>query len=216
VTGGARRKPALTGLALAASLMPEVGARSLQGYVLKLLKDLQRLSPSIRWQHNSDSRRAHAGWVDWTIGGPGGVLFWELKQEGENPTPAQADWLALLQAAGCSAAVRRPSDLLSGLIQAELEAVAGIRSTRGNIGLTRSNGTVTGRPGVSARPRHAGRVIVGIRPVAGDHTKGAQSAVNAESPGGDRGLSDNFTSSGSASPARLSGPDTSDQRNKLR
>jgi hypothetical protein len=121
--GSTRRKPKLTGLALMASLMPENGGRgSLEYALIKMLEDN---FPLFLKQHNSDSRKAHRGWPDWTIGGPCGVLFRELKRESESPTDEQQAWLDTLTASGADADCWRPSDLLSGRIAREIAALAG-------------------------------------------------------------------------------------------
>jgi hypothetical protein len=70
--------------------------------------------------HTRDSRRSAAGFPDWTICGPGGVIFRELKREGKHPTGAQLAWLDALTAAGVDAGVWCPSDLLAGRIAREL------------------------------------------------------------------------------------------------
>jgi hypothetical protein len=70
------------------------------------------LATRLMCQHNADSRRAHKGWPDWTIGGPGGVLFRELKAEGEDPSPEQAAWLAILSGNGLDACVWTAVDFL--------------------------------------------------------------------------------------------------------
>ena len=115
------RKPKLTGLALMASLMPENGGSDSLDYKLrKLLEGL----PGLLYQHNSDSRRAHAGFPDWSILGPGGFIVRELKRETTQPTLLQARWLSMLRAAGVDAGVWRPSDYLNGTIQRTLAALA--------------------------------------------------------------------------------------------
>jgi hypothetical protein len=123
-SGSRRRKPKLTGLALMASLMPENGGKgSLEYALIKMLEDN---FPQLLRQHNSDSRRAHEGFPDWVITSRCGyMIVRELKRESTQPTPAQDAWLAAFRAAGISARVWRPSDLLSGRIARELAALAG-------------------------------------------------------------------------------------------
>jgi hypothetical protein len=90
------------------------------------------LATRLMCQHNADSRRAHKGWPDWTIGGPGGVLFRELKAEGEDPSPEQAAWLAILSGNGLDACVWTAVDFLpleAGVsrVDRELFTAAGLR-----------------------------------------------------------------------------------------
>lgn len=118
------RKPALTGLALLASKMPENGG---QGSLDHALRKLLEGFPQLLWQHNSDSRRAHAGFPDWVIAGPGGLLVRELKRETTKPTAAQEAWLEAFLWAGVNAGVWRPTDLLDGTIARELAELAGMR-----------------------------------------------------------------------------------------
>lgn len=74
--------------------------------------------------HVINSRRAVTlkGWPDWTIVGTS-VLFRELKRERGKPTADQAALGAAISAAGGDWAVWRPSDLKSGRIEAELDAI---------------------------------------------------------------------------------------------
>ena len=125
-TGASRaRKARLTGLALLAARMPENGgSNSLDYHLRQMLRD--DFTGRLLWQHNSDSRRAHRGFPDWVIAGPGGVLWRELKREGKHPTEEQDAWLCMLTDAGEDADVWRPSDLYSGRIARELAAVAGL------------------------------------------------------------------------------------------
>ena len=66
------------------------------------------------WQvyHVPDSRRVLAGgWVDLVLGHETrGVVFAELKREGEKPRADQVWWHTVLRAAGCRVFVWRPSD----------------------------------------------------------------------------------------------------------
>jgi hypothetical protein len=98
----------------AAGLMPEA---ELQAAVVKLCKVL-----GVRWHHHHYSIGSKAGWPDLVLVGRG-ILFRELKREGKDPTPAQAEWGDWLAAGGGNWAVWRPSDLHSGLILRELEAI---------------------------------------------------------------------------------------------
>ena len=72
-----------------------------------------------------------AGYPDWTIAGPYGLLFRELKIETKQPTAAQKAWIERLRANGQDVDVWRPSDLYTGRIARELTAISGIaRSAR--------------------------------------------------------------------------------------
>jgi hypothetical protein len=81
--------------------------------------------------HTFDSRRSASGFPDWLIVGPGGVIFRELKRQNKNPTRAQQAWLDALTAAGADAGTWRPSDLLSGRIARELNALARAKTRTG-------------------------------------------------------------------------------------
>ena len=65
-----------------------------------------------------------AVYPDLTIVGPRGVMWRELKSATGTFEPGQEEWLAKLTAAGADAAVRRPADWDSGLIEEELRAIA--------------------------------------------------------------------------------------------
>lgn len=91
----------------------------LMGHIATLCKDLGLLA-----YHTHNSRRSKAGYPDWTIAAPGGVLFRECKDEKRKPTAEQSTWLATLQAAGYDADLWRPRDLVSGRIGQELVALA--------------------------------------------------------------------------------------------
>lgn len=128
--GTRRRSPTrrrAAGMDLLAAMMPENGGKGSLDYALrKMLKDD---FPDILWQHNSDSRRAHAGFPDWCLLGPRRLMFRELKRQGHKPTPGQAEWLAALRRAGEDAGVWTPIDLLTGRIARELSVLASVRST---------------------------------------------------------------------------------------
>jgi hypothetical protein len=98
------------------------GRDSLDAHVRRLMKDLGLMK-----YHTLRSIGSEQGYPDWTIVGPGGVLFRELKRQGKDPTPAQQAWLDALSAAGQDADVWRPECLLSGRIARELAAIAGLR-----------------------------------------------------------------------------------------
>ena len=73
------------------------------------------------------ARRASEGYPDWTIAGPRGVIFRELKTQRGKVTPAQREWLDTLIDGGADAAVWRPSHLLDGTVAREMAALAGMR-----------------------------------------------------------------------------------------
>jgi hypothetical protein len=76
----------------------------------------------LKWHHQRYSIGSGAGWPDLTIAGRK-LLHRELKRETGHPTEAQLAWIHVLRHAGADADVWRPSDLASGRIQKELEAI---------------------------------------------------------------------------------------------
>lgn len=98
--------------------LPSMSEADLDGHVRRLLRDLRLLG-----YHTHDSRRSEAGFPDWTIVGPGGLLFRELKTRHGVLTSAQSRWRYALEAASADYAVWRPADLIDGRIAAELLAV---------------------------------------------------------------------------------------------
>jgi hypothetical protein len=91
----------------------------LQAQVIELATMLGCLS-----YHTHDSRRSAAGFPDLTVvhEGTGGLLFAELKRDGQLPTPEQRRWLAALGRRHL-AVLWTPSDLRSGLIAQQLQAL---------------------------------------------------------------------------------------------
>jgi len=71
-----------------------------------------------------------AGYPDWTICGPGGLIFREAKSEDGRRSRAQIAWGKVLTAAGHDYAIWRPADWESGRIDAELRAIAGQPAVR--------------------------------------------------------------------------------------
>ena len=53
----------------------------------------------LRWYHPYDSRKSNGGFPDYTIVGPYGVLFLEIKSDKGKPTPQQEAWIKDLAAA---------------------------------------------------------------------------------------------------------------------
>lgn len=64
------------------------------------------------------------GYPDLTIVGPGGVVWRELKNATEYPTPEQRLWIRRLVEAGADVAVWRPKHLTDKTIQATLVRLA--------------------------------------------------------------------------------------------
>lgn len=87
--------------------------------------------------HTHDSRHSAAGFPDWVIAGPYGLLFRELKTQAGKLTGAQQKWAGELLSAGANYEVWRPYDAITGRITADLLFLA--------------NGTF--RPPVSAAKR---------------------------------------------------------------
>ncbi|MGX5360071.1 VRR-NUC domain-containing protein [Kocuria sp. KH4] len=78
---------------------------------------------SLRY-HTYDSRRSAPGFPDLVLVHPvrGRTIFRELKTETGRVSPDQRGWIDGLTAGGSDAAVWRPSDYLSGLIEQELRS----------------------------------------------------------------------------------------------
>ena len=94
--------------------------------VRRILADLKAHGYPVLGYHTFDSRRSSGGFPDWCLCGPGGVAWRELKRAGEEPRADQREWLDALTAAGMSAGVWYPADLLDGTIARELAALAGM------------------------------------------------------------------------------------------
>lgn len=94
----------------------------LEAGMRRILKDLGLRLAFHPWKLHA--KRAREGFPDWTIVGPGGLIFRELKRQREEPTRAQQAWLDALAGAGADAGVWKPSDLLSGRVARELAALA--------------------------------------------------------------------------------------------
>ena len=69
-----------------------------------------------RHYHTHDSRRSESGFPDSLMARDGRLIAAELKRETKQPTQAQLDWLAALEAAGVEAYIWRPSDWREGRI----------------------------------------------------------------------------------------------------
>lgn len=114
----AKRKPAGDVMAQAMS------EDDLMGHIACLCKDLGLLA-----YHTRNSRRSTAGYPDWHIVGPAASIFRECKSEKGRTTAAQDEWISWLRRAGHDADVWRPRDLLSGRVQRELVALAGMATS---------------------------------------------------------------------------------------
>lgn len=64
------------------------------------------------------------GYPDLTLVGTGGIAFRELKTEKGELRAEQVQWAAAIAAAGSNFGIWRPSDLVSGVILAELQQLA--------------------------------------------------------------------------------------------
>lgn len=51
----------------------------------------------LRWHHETDSRKSKAGFPDYCIVGPYGVLFIEIKSSKGKASPEQVKWIDALQ-----------------------------------------------------------------------------------------------------------------------
>lgn len=93
--------------------------RELQAQVIELAKLLG-------WMvyHTYDSRKSEPGYPDLTMAhaDTGAVIWAELKREGQLPTAAQRRWLMALGRRHL-AVLWQPSDLRSGLIARQLQAL---------------------------------------------------------------------------------------------
>ncbi|HEX4661883.1 MAG TPA: hypothetical protein VH307_31190 [Streptosporangiaceae bacterium] len=74
--------------------------------------------------HVRNSIGSAAGWPDWVILGPGGILFRELKSESGMLSPEQGSIAVKLQAVGQNWDIWRPSDLRCGIIAREMDRIA--------------------------------------------------------------------------------------------
>jgi hypothetical protein len=100
--------------------------RDLDHYVLARCRKL-----NLRHHHDWDSRGAsERGFPDWVIFGPGGLLWREHKSAGGTLSTEQRSAGYMLQALGLDWEVWRPADVVSGLVEAELELIAAPRQPR--------------------------------------------------------------------------------------
>jgi len=78
----------------------------------------------VNWYHTHNSKHSPGGFPDLVIAGRW-VKYVELKRQKENPTRAQREWIAALEAAGADVGVWRPADWLDGRVRWELARLAG-------------------------------------------------------------------------------------------
>lgn len=104
---------------IAARMPEDRGPGSLEFHVKQLLEDF-----GLFGYHPYDSRRSVKGWPDWTILGPGGALFRELKAEAGRLTVEQRRVGSRLAEAGLNWGVWRPAELLGGTIAQQLARIA--------------------------------------------------------------------------------------------
>lgn len=109
----------MTLTAAQAAIAKAMKERDLEQSVANMCRDLRLLR-----YHTHRSQHSPAGFPDDVIVGPGGMLYRELKREGENPSPAQEKWLLALADHGCDVGVWRPTDLVSGVIAEQLAAIS--------------------------------------------------------------------------------------------
>lgn len=99
-----------------------------RGFGLAVEELVEKLG--LKYFHTFRAQHSVAGFPDYCIASPKGhgMLYRELKREGNGkrfePTPAQQEWLDMLAANGQDVGVWRPTDLLSGRIVRELQAIA--------------------------------------------------------------------------------------------
>ena len=102
------------------SMSEDRGPHSLEAHVKKLMGDL-----GLWGYHTRNSIGSERGWPDWTILGPAGGLFRELKSQRGQLSIDQRRVGSRLERAGFDWAVWRPADLISGVVAAQLSRIAG-------------------------------------------------------------------------------------------
>lgn len=103
--------------------VPVVAAHMSEDELMENIRDAcTRLH--LRAFHCYDSRRSWGpGFPNLVIGGRGGVLFRECKDQSKGLSGEQIRWRDILRASGANWALWRPADWLSGRIWAQLEQV---------------------------------------------------------------------------------------------
>lgn len=109
-------------------LAAAMSEQQIEDALRRVVKDLERIGRPVLAYHpwQLHARRAAEGYPDWTIAGPGGVIWRELKTQIGRPRVAQQRWLDTLRAAGADAKIWRPVDVMNGTMTAEIAIVAGI------------------------------------------------------------------------------------------
>jgi hypothetical protein len=107
---------------IAAAMSEDRGPDSLDAHVRRMFKDLGLMA-----YHTRTSIGSAKGYPDWTIAGPGGQMWRELKTQRGKVTADQQAWLDVLTAGGGDAGVWRPEHLLSGQIASELAAISALK-----------------------------------------------------------------------------------------
>jgi len=125
-TGAAAMGETRTRLQRVTAMAGRMSEAELESGVRRILKDLERAGHKVLASHPWSSVHSASGFPDWCFCGSGGVAWRELKRAGKEPTGSQREWLDALTAAGMSAGVWYPADLLDGTIARELAALAGI------------------------------------------------------------------------------------------
>jgi hypothetical protein len=114
------------------ALGPAQGDRAAQLQETQIMTEaelLELVTELAKWlgllaYHTRDSRRSAPGFPDLVLAGRKGVIFAELKSPAGGLKPDQVTWKYMLLTAGQAFFLWRPADWESGLIQAELRAIA--------------------------------------------------------------------------------------------
>jgi hypothetical protein len=87
------------------SIPLDISEKAFQSHITGLAEHL-----GYRWFHCYNSRRSPAGFLDLVLAkARRGVIYAELKREGEQPAQAQLEWLMVLSYAGAESYLWRPS-----------------------------------------------------------------------------------------------------------
>ena len=104
---------------IAYAMTEDRGPDSLEANLCRLMKDF-----GLWGFHVRNSIGSERGWPDWTILGPNGAIFAELKSERGTLSPDQRTVGSRLTRAGLRWVVWRPRDLLDGTITRQLAGIA--------------------------------------------------------------------------------------------
>jgi hypothetical protein len=97
----------------------DTGPNSLAANLRRLMSDYH-----LYGFHARSAIGSEAGWPDWVIIGPNGILFRELKSQRGELTPEQRSVGSKLAKVGLDWAVWRPQHLFDGTIERRLAAIA--------------------------------------------------------------------------------------------